>query len=127
LEKIPMWIMPIVAQDNDNKWLRTGHGDYLNMCLLNAVDYAEKKKVFEVVYSVPVKWLRTTRFTQPTSPVWSRYNVYIEEIIPAGQMPSYDIHKRIHGAVPRTHDRAIKKCSLKPEFRDQYLGLNLNK
>lgn len=121
LEKLPLWYMMLIAQDNDNKWLRKGHGDYLNLCLLDATEYAENKGIFEVLYVVPTKWLKTTRYTQPTSPVWSRYNVYVEEIIPAGILPKYTIHQVLCGSVPRLHDRAIKKCCLKMEHRSKYL------
>jgi hypothetical protein len=122
LEKLPMWCMILVAQDNDNKWLKKGHGDYLNLCLLVATEYAETKGIFEVLYTVPTKWLKTTRHTQPTSPVWSKYDIYIEDIIPAGTLPKYAIHQLLCGPVPRSHDRAIKKCCLKAEYRLKFLN-----
>lgn len=114
----PSWYMSMVLQEYSG-WLRKGHGDYINACLLEATRIAEERNVFDVVYTMPAKWIRTTKRTQPTSPVWSRYNVYVEAIIPAGQVPYFDIHKYMSGG-PKDHDRVIKRCSLKMEHRLEY-------
>ena len=114
----PSWYMSMVLQKY-NGWLRTGHGDYINACLIEATRIAESRGVFDVVYTMPAKWIRTTKRTQPTSPIWSRYNVYIEAYIPAGTLPVFDLHKYMHGG-PKDHDRIVKKCSLKMEHRLEY-------
>lgn len=116
----PAWYMPIVVQENE-KWLNNGHGQHINLCLQKAVDIAESKGVFEVIYNVPVKWLRTTIRTHSRSPIWSRYNVYVEEIVPAGREPHFVAYKYKYGQV-RNHDVAIKKAVLKPEHRINYFS-----
>lgn len=124
---LPMWIMSLIAQESSENWLRVGHGEYLNHCLLNAVSVAEEKGVFDVMYSVPVKWLKTTKRTQPTSPVWSRYEVFTDAIIPADTLPEYKLYRYICGETSKPHDRAIKKCSLKMEYRSEYINRMINK
>lgn len=122
LAKIPMWIMGMIGQDTDCQWLKVGHGEYLNACLVDASQDAESKGVFEVIYSVPTKWLRTTKYTQPTSPVWSRYNVYVDAIVKAGESPKYELHRYLCGPHQKQHDRAIKRCSLKMHHRTEFLN-----
>lgn len=117
-EHAPSWYMSMVLQ-NYSGWLRNGHGDYLNACLVEATRISEERGIFEVTYTMPAKWLRTTKRTQPTSPVWSRYNVYVDAFIPAGELPHYFMHKYMHGG-PKDHDRVIKRCSLKMEHRLEY-------
>lgn len=117
LKYFPCWVMALIGQETTEKFLQIGHGEYLNLCLLDAVRFAEERKIYEVMYSVPAKWLRTTARTQPTSPVWSRYNVYIDALIPANTMPEYYIHKYICGEAVKNHHRAVKRCSLKTEHR----------
>jgi hypothetical protein len=113
-----MWYLTLVVQDSEG-WLDNGHGTHVNNCLSRAVEIAEERGCFDVIYNVPVKWLRTTARTYPRSPIWSRYNIYIEEIVPAGREPSYMSYKYLYGQI-RDHDVAVKKASLKMENRLAY-------
>lgn len=122
LKQMPAWIMVLIGQDGDTGWHRQGHGEYLNNCLIDAVSIAESRGVFDVFYSVPTRWLNTTKRTQPTSPVWRRYDVYVDAIIPGNSEPVFPFHKFICGDKPKPHSRAIKRCSLKMENRSPYLN-----
>jgi hypothetical protein len=116
--RMPSWYLTLIVQDNEG-WLDNGHGSHVNNCLLRATEIAESRGCFDVIYNVPVKWLRTTARTHSRSPIWSRYNVSVEEIVPAGREPSFVSHKYLYGQV-RDHDVAIKKASLKMEHRLSY-------
>jgi hypothetical protein len=118
-EHQPAWYLTLIVQETE-RWLGTGHGTYVNACLQDAIQHAESRGFFEVFYSVPTKWLRTTKRTHPRSPIWSRYNVYIEDIVPAGKEPRFSSHVGAFGNIIRDFDVAIKRCSLKTEHRLAY-------
>jgi hypothetical protein len=66
---------------------------------------------------MPASWARTQNRTIKTSDVWQRYNIYLEEVLPANTIPAYDEYKISYGVKIKPHDVVIKQGLLKNEFR----------
>lgn len=114
----PTWMMNFFASDKNYNLFSNGHGDYINQCLLKAMYDAEEREVYDIYYSVPVQYLRTSQRTHHTSPAWNRYDIYIDKIIPPYTYPLFEMHKYAYGKVLKPHSVAIKHAVLKQEYRN---------
>ena len=113
-----VWYMTMIAQVQ-TPWLNNGHGIYVNACLMEAAAYAESKRHWDCLCAIPYKWGRTSKRTQPRSPVWSRYELFIDGIYPAYTVPKFGQHAVAVGS-PKPNAVVIKRASLKMEHRLKY-------
>lgn len=113
--RIPAWHMTVLYTISDSSWNYKKNG--LEYCWANAMHYAESKNIFRLYWSMPASWARTQNRTIKTSDVWQRYNIYLEEVLPANTIPIYDEYKISYGVKIKPHDVVIKQGLLKNEFR----------
>lgn len=113
----PCWFMNFFASDKNYSLFANGHGDYINQCLLSAMEDAESKKIYDIYYSVPIQYIKSSGRTHHSSPAWNRYNIYIDQIVPANSFPEITVYKYAYGRVLKAHEVAIKHAVLKQEFR----------
>ena len=113
-----VWYMTMIVQEHTG-WLGNGHGDYVNACLMEAASYAESQRHWDCLCAIPYKWGRTAKRTQPRSPVWSRYELFIDGVYPANTVPKFGQHAVAVGG-PKPHAVVIKRASLKMEHRMAY-------
>jgi hypothetical protein len=113
--KIPAWHMTVLFTISDSHWNYKKNG--LEYCWANAMQYAESKNIYRVFWAMPASWARTQTRTIKTSDVWQRYEIYLEQFVPPGIMPSYDEYKVSYGKKIKPHDVVIKQGLLKNEFR----------
>ncbi len=113
-----VWYITMLSQVHSG-WLNNGHGDYVNACLVEAASHAESKKHWDCLYCLPYKWGRTAGRTQSRSPVWTRYDSFVEGVYAANTTPKFGQHAAAMGA-PKPNPVVIKRACLKNEFRLEY-------
>jgi hypothetical protein len=116
-DEYPCWFMNFFASDKNYNLFSNGHGDYINQCLMSAMDDAESRKIYDIYYSVPIHYIRSSSRTHYSSPAWSRYDIYIDQVIPANTHPELTMYKYAYGKVLKSHDVAIKHAVLQQQFR----------
>lgn len=114
-ENIPAWHMTLLGTRSSHKWDYSLNG--MDACWANAMDFAEGKKVYRIYWSMPEKWMHSQQKTLTTSAVWHRYEIFVDDIIPAGQLPSWPEHVPAFGKRLKPHPTVIKTGLLKNEYR----------
>lgn len=117
----PCWYMDYFISDDTSLTFNNGHGNYINACLLYAMQDAEARGFLDIYYSVPIHYIRTQQKTHMTSPAWSRYDIHVERIIPPNKFPVIEIHKAVYGSVLKPHSVVIKRATLKDNLRTELL------
>jgi GNAT superfamily N-acetyltransferase len=93
----------------------------LSSCLDQAVHFAEKIQFFRWIWTTETRgWNHREEQWYNTCAAYRRYHVFIEDIIPKGQLPKFDWQIDIIGEEGAGATTAIKSASLKPEFRHRY-------
>lgn len=93
----------------------------LASCLDQAVHFAEKIQFFRWIWTTETRgWNHREEQWYNTCAAYRRYHVFIEDIIPKGQLPKFDWQIDIIGEEGAGATTAIKSASLKPEFRHRY-------
>lgn len=113
----PIWNMKYYATDINDISLSTGYGEHLDVCFGKAMLDAEELGYYDIWYSVPEKYSKTGPRLLKTSKEWSRYEMYTDAIIPAGEYPKYQLHQIAYGRVLKPHAVFIRHAVLKQEFR----------
>tara|TARA_A100001388_G_scaffold113008_2_gene83136 strand:- start:17889 stop:18572 length:684 start_codon:yes stop_codon:yes gene_type:complete len=85
-----------------------------------AVEDAEKYGYTQFFWVTSTKgWNRREQFWYNYSNTFKRYNVFIENVVPAGQEPKFDYEKVIMGYRTHPTDLAIKSAKIKPHIQHE--------
>lgn len=113
--RIAAWHMTLLSTISQHRWDYKKNG--LEYCWANAMDFAEKQRVFRVYWALPEAWARSQQRTVKTSDVWPRYDIYIEDIVPPQERPKKEEHDLAFGTKLKPHTITIKSGLLKNEYR----------
>ena len=117
-DEFPCWIMNFFASDRSYNLFANGHGDYINQCLLTAMQDAEQRQIWDIYYSIPIHYVKSSARTHHSSPAWSRYDIYVDQIVPENTFPEITVYKYAYGRVLKPHQVVIKHAVLKQEHRE---------
>lgn len=93
----------------------------LASCIDQAIHFAEKIQFFRWIWITETRgWHHREEQWYNNCAAYRRYHVYIEDIIPKGQLPKFDWQIDMIGHDGAGATTAIKSASLKPEFRHRY-------
>jgi len=118
--RLPTWYVGNMITDPDyNNFYKVTKG--MAEAIDGCADYAEEKGYTQFYWVTSTKaWNKREQIWYNASKTFKRYNVFIENIVPAGQEPKFDVEKMLLGY--RTHpiDLAIKCAKIKPHIRHEH-------
>lgn len=118
--RLPTWYVGNMITDPEwNKFYTVSNG--IASCMDAAVEEAEKYGYTSFYWVTQLKaWNKREKIWYNASKTFKRYNVFIENIIPAGETSKFDVENMLMGY--RTHpvDLAIKCAKIKPKLRHEY-------
>ena len=118
--RLPTWYVGNMITDPEwNSYYTVATG--IAQCLDEAVTEAEKYGYTQFYWVTQTKaWNKREEIWYNASDTFKRYNVFIENIIPAGETSKFDVENMLMGY--RTHpvNLAIKSAKIKPQLRHQH-------
>lgn len=119
--QIPAWSMTMLGTKSKSSWNYKNNG--LEYCWANAMANAEQQGIYRIYWALPQSWARTQIRTFKTTDVWYRYDIYVEEIVQPGNIPSWLEYHKCFGEGVKPHPVVIKQAILKNEHRKNNIGI----
>lgn len=118
--RMPVWYVGNMITDPEmNTYYKISHG--IASCLDMAVEEAEKYGYTQFFWITSTKaWNKREEIWYNACKTFKRYNVFIENIIPANTLPKFDLEKAMMGYRLHPETLAIKTAKIKPHLRHEY-------
>jgi hypothetical protein len=117
----PFWFMNYFAAENHSINLKTGYGNYLELCFDHVMNLAETLGYYDFYVSVPEGYANVGPLMHKKSRAWSRYYVLTDCIVPANQYPKFPAQQMVYGKVLKNHAVYVRHAVLKQEHRKENL------
>lgn len=118
--RMPIWYVGNMITDPEmNSYYKISEG--IASCLDMAVEDAEKYGYTQFFWITTTKaWNKREEIWYNASKTFKRYNVFIENIVPANTLPKFDLEKAMLGYRLHPQNLAIKTAKIKPHLRHEH-------